>query len=196
MLDEGYIKFNCLWENQPLNVNVPKELITWRDKMYDLGLIGHYKDLDVGYGNISIKIPEGILISGTQTGEISQIQPQHFTLVDKYDIALNTVWCKGPVKASSETMTHAAIYECNPKIKAVIHIHNLKLWNNYFEKLPTSDKKVPYGTPEMAYEIIRLYNETDLSKKKILIMGGHEEGIIAFGNHLEEAGNLILSLLK
>ena len=62
--------------------------------------------------------------------------------------------------------------------------------------MPTTKKEIEYGTPAMANEMIRLFDETDLRNKKVLVMAGHEEGIISFGENLEEAGNLLLKLLQ
>ena len=195
-IDEGYIKFNCEWINQPLAVKVPLELKVWRDKMHELKQIGHYTEINIGYGNISVKTPDGIIISGTQTGDIYPIQDEHFTLVTHYDINNNSVVCKGPIKASSESMTHAAIYEIDSSIKAIIHIHNKELWLKLMGKVPTTKSDVPYGTPEMANEIFRLFKETSVSQDKIIVMAGHDEGIIVFGNDLEEAGKTILKYLN
>jgi hypothetical protein len=41
-----------------------------------------------------------------------------------------------------------------------------------------------------------LFAETALSEEKILVMGGHPEGIISFGNDLEEAGQVLLAKWK
>lgn len=194
-IDEGYIKFNCEWVNQSLAVKVPLELKVWRDKMHELKQIGHYAEINIGYGNISVKIPDGIIISGTQTGDIFPIRDNHFTLVTHYEINKNTVVCKGPIKASSESMTHAAIYEANSSIKAIIHIHNKELWVKLMDKVPTTRSEVPYGTPEMANEIFRLFKETSVSQDKIIVMAGHDEGIIVFGKDLDEAAETILKYL-
>lgn len=194
-IDEGYIKFNIEWLNEPLSIIVPEQLMQWRDKMHELKQIGHYAAINVGYGNISIKTPQGILISGTQTGDIYPIKQEDFTLVTDYDIALNKVVCKGPIKASSESMTHAAVYEADATIEAIIHIHNLELWKKLMEKVPTTKKDVPYGTPEMAQEVFRLFKETNVKSEKIIVMAGHDEGIIAFGKDLDEAGNVLLNFL-
>lgn len=194
-IDEGTIKFNCQWIKQHLSIAVPDELLTWRDQMYNLKLIGHYQDINIGYGNISLKTPQGILISGTQTGNIYPIQPQHFTLVTDYDIDQNTVVCRGLIKASSESMTHIAVYQCDESINAIIHIHNLTLWQNLINKIPTTNKNVAYGTPNMAKEIFRLFEESNVKQEKILVMAGHEEGIITFASSIESAGNLLLSYL-
>ena len=97
--------------------------------------------------------------------------------------------CHGPVKASSESLTHAAVY-ADSKVNAVIHVHNLKLWNYLKNKVPATSAE--YGTPEMAYEVIRLFKETDVSTRNIFIMLGHIEGVVAFGRDLDEAGNMII----
>ncbi|HZI54021.1 MAG TPA: hypothetical protein VFD56_09975, partial [Chitinophagaceae bacterium] len=88
------------------------------------------------------------------------------------------------------------IYESSAATNAVIHIHNLNLWNRLIHQVPTSSENIPYGTPEMANEIKRLFDETTLSTEKIIVMGGHQEGIISFGKDLEEAGNILTEKLK
>ncbi|PCJ23345.1 MAG: rRNA adenine methyltransferase [Flavobacteriales bacterium] len=193
MIDEGVIKFNCDWNDEQLPVQVPDELKMWRDKMHQLKLIGEYTDIKIGYGNISIKTNEGILISGTQTGNIYPIQENDFALVTSYSIKHNQVTCKGEVKASAESLTHAAVYECDDSIKAIIHVHNKELWDKLIGKVPTSNRSVPYGTAKMALEIKRLFDGTNLAQEKIMVMGGHEEGIITFGKNLKQAGQLILN---
>lgn len=188
-LDEGYIKFECNWINKPLPISVPDSLLFWRDKMHQLGLIGYYPQHKVGYGNISIRTKQGILISGTQTGNTYPIKATDFTLVTAYDIKNNNVTCEGTIQASSETLTHAAIYEGDKSVNAVIHIHHLKLWTKLLHRVSTTNKNILYGTPEMANEISRL---ALLKNNKIIVMEGHEEGIIAYGKDLNEAGNVIL----
>ena len=196
MIDEGYIKFQCHWEKTIALQNDLSELISWRNKLLQMGLIGHYHDINVGFGNISQKM-EGkqFIIFGTQTGHIEHIQAEHFTTVIDYNIATNEVWCKGPVKASSESMTHAMIYDNDPLAEGVIHIHSSVLWKQLINKVSTTKKEVPYGTPEMANEITRLFNETDVKNQKIIVMAGHEEGILSFGTCLEEAGKIIENLI-
>ena len=196
MIDEGYIKFRCHWEKATASQEDLSELILWRNKLLQMGLIGHYSDINVGFGNVSQKM-EGkqFIISGTQTGHIEHIRPEHFATVTDYNIFTNEVWCKGPVKASSESMTHAMIYENNPFAEAVIHIHSKALWKQLINKVSTTKKEVPYGTPEMANEITRLFNETEVKTQKIIVMAGHEEGILSFGTSLQEAGGIIENLI-
>ena len=97
--------------------------------------------------------------------------------------------------ASSESLSHAVIYDCSPETNAVIHIHNMIIWKDHIHKLPTTSPDVLYGTIDMAKEIIRLFKKTDVGSIKKIIMGGHQEGLIAFGSSLDEAGRMTLEML-
>jgi len=195
-MDEGYIKFNCNWIlSNDIPLDKVAELNMWREIMYDKGWIGLYPD-GIGFGNISMRCNEKtFLISGTATGGLPILTKSHYSLVTNYDLSTNTVTCMGPLKASSESLTHALIYECSAATNAVIHIHNLDLWNRLLHHAPTSSENISYGTPEMANEIKRLFAETALGKEKIIVMGGHREGIISFGRDLEEAGSILIDRL-
>jgi hypothetical protein len=48
----------------------------------------------------------------------------------------------------------------------------------------------------MAHEILRLYRETDLPRAKLAAMAGHEEGVIAVGLDLDEAGCVLLAAFQ
>jgi hypothetical protein len=39
----------------------------------------------------------------------------------------------------------------------------------------------------MAYEIMRLFKASDAESRKILVMAGHQGGVVTFGRDLEEA---------
>ena len=169
----------------------------WRERLYALGLIGVY-DNGIGFGNLSVRTAEGqgFIISGTQTGGLPRLSTEHYTQVVAYRIEENYVRCQGSIKASSESLTHAMIYEMDLGIRAVVHVHHEALWRRLMGKVPTTSKKIPYGTPEMACEVRQLYQKTDLRDKKILAMGGHREGLITFGRGLEEAGSLLVKLVN
>jgi len=195
-MDEGYIKFNCNWiPSNDIPSDKVAELNVWREIMYKKGLIGVYPD-GIGFGNISMRCNErSFLISGTATGGLPTLSEAHYSLVTDYDLGANSVTCTGNLKASSESLTHALIYECSAATNAVIHIHNLALWNRLLHHAPTSSESISYGTPGMANEIKRLFDETALSREKIIVMGGHREGIISFGKDLDEAGRILLDKL-
>ena len=193
-MDEGYIKFNCHWiPSNDIPLDKFAQLNVWREIMYKKGLIGVYPD-GISFGNISLRCnPKSFLISGTATGRLATLSESHYSLVTDYDVNTNSVTCVGPLKASSESLTHALIYECSSEVNAIIHVHNLNLWNKLIHHVPTTGENIPYGTPEMANEIKRLFDKTEFSKEKIIVMGGHREGIISFGKDFEEAGSILLN---
>jgi len=192
--EEGYVKFQCQWGKAPApDSTIVSSLNVWRDKMYDLGLIGAYPD-GIGYGNISERIGTGdhFVISGTATGTLEKLDENHYTEVVAFDASKNSLTCCGPIRASSESLTHGSLYREDPEIKGVIHIHHLGFWEKLLGQVPTTLANVLYGTPAMAEEMVRLYHESDLPEKKIVVMGGHHEGILTFGESLDEAGNILL----
>lgn len=192
-MDEGYIKFNCRWiEAGPVPKQKTDELNIWRDKLYERGLIGVYGN-GIGYGNISTRAAgHTFIITGSATGAFHRLNENHYVLVNDYDLLKNSLTCTGPVRASSESLSHAAIYECSAQTNAVIHIHSQAMWDRLINEIPTTSEEVPFGTPEMADEIKRLFRDTSVAETKILVMGGHREGIISFGATLDEAGQVLL----
>lgn len=197
MIDEGYIKYVSTWQQTAALTNPELDtLIKWRRPLYAAGLIGHYAEHNVGYGNISVRVAAGpqFLISGTQTGHLADLNTAHFSLVTDYDIKDNRVTCRGAIQASSESMTHAAIYQLNDDIRAVVHVHSADLWSRYKDRASSTAADVAYGTPAMAAEFSRLFNETDFAATGIAAMAGHEEGLISIGNTMQQATERILTL--
>ncbi|HEX3047869.1 MAG TPA: class II aldolase/adducin family protein [Bacillota bacterium] len=197
-MDEGYIKFNCQWiTGDPVPFDGFAEINSWRERLHQLGLIGMNSN-KIGFGNISLRVPgtPQFYVTGSATGGIEKLTEAHYTRVIDFDIKENRLTCKGPIKASSESLSHAAVYFAAPEINVVMHIHHRKSWELLINHLPTTGNTAAYGTPEMHLEIIRLFKETDLRKKQVLVMAGHPEGIISFGRNMEEAGNFLLKYLK
>ena len=182
MIDEGYVKFRCKWiETKPLPRKQIKELNRWRQKLYQLGLIGVYPD-GIGFGNISIRIgrSEQFIISGTQTGGVPRLTTAHYTKVIAGDFKYNCLTGEGPIEASSESLTHLAVYQADQSVKTVIHVHHKKLWKKLLGVVPTISKRISYGTPAMARGVLQLFKETDVKRLKVFVMAGHEEGVVSF----------------
>ena len=104
-----------------------------------------------------------------------------------YDFKKNWLRYEGNAIPSSESLTHAAIYESHPSASAVIHCHDSVLWATLLDRVPTTSNEVSYGTLEMAYEITRLFTVSDVQSREIFVMAGHEGGIVTFGENLEAA---------
>ncbi|MDF1696295.1 MAG: class II aldolase/adducin family protein [Saprospiraceae bacterium] len=197
MMDEGYIKFNAEWEkSNHVGDSDIESLNLWRQKLYNVNLLGVYPD-GIGFGNVSQR-SEGnkFYISGSKTGSVSNLSASDYAEVIDYKIQKNWVKCIGETIASSESMSHAIIYEHNPHINAVFHVHHLELWQKLLHKIPTTPESAPYGSPEMANEILQLFSSTHVADSKLFAMAGHREGLFSFGATLEEAGNVLLDLMK
>jgi ribulose-5-phosphate 4-epimerase/fuculose-1-phosphate aldolase len=194
IMDEGYIKFQPIWtKTQAFSVSGFHDLLKYRQKCYDREWIGVYPD-GIGFGNISERIGGGkaFFISGSATGSISILGPEQVAKVTAVTATENKLWCSGPVLASSESMSHAVIYEQLPWVNGVIHIHHLGLWQHLLHKVPTTPADAPYGSPEMVAGIAHLLETTDLPTRRLFVMEGHEEGIFAFGQDLEEAFGVLV----
>lgn len=196
--DEGYIKFNCHWNETKAVVpdKLFAEINEARSVMVAKNLIGCY-DNGIGFGNISVRDPahsDSFFITGSATGAIKDSTPDIYALVERWDVSSNTLWCSGPVKASSESLSHAVIYETLPEVNCVIHIHSLELWKRWLPVVPCTPESVAYGTPEMASSIVELISDPHRAKQGVFAMKGHEEGIIAFGGTTGEATEKIFKL--
>ncbi len=190
--DEGVIKFDCKWEKQPIPIKWDSTLlISTRQKLYQANLIGAYEDT-IGFGNISIRVPSSdqFIISGSSTGNISQLTESDFSLVISADFKKNKVTCIGETIASSESMTHAIIYQYDKTINAIVHAHNKKIWNDLLYSVPTISEKISYGTPDMA----RATREVLDQQGQVFCMAGHEDGIVAYSESLKQAASLLLRL--
>jgi len=193
MNETGSVKFKC--EQVPIEISRFAgfaELNRYRRKLLALGMIG-VDASGVGFGNLSIRngATSRFYITGSATARMSELMPTDCAKVVAYDFARNWLQCEGSTVASSESLTHAAIYESDPTARAVIHCHNIKLWGALLDKAPTSPKRVEYGTPEMAYAVRRLFEATDVEKRKIFVMAAHDGGLVAFGKDLQEAFGIL-----
>lgn len=202
MNEDGFIKFNCkrIEENISIPIKTFETLSNWRQKMFELSLIGVYSD-GIGFGNISVRaVANSFYISGTATGRLPLLDEKHYAIVNSWSFGKNSLKCKGQINASAESLSHAAIYESLPNVGAVIHIHHKGLWDKYLNSLPTTSTDVLYGSPEIALEIQKIVRTVKQNQDSLLVMGGHEEGIVAWGKTLDDAGQNILkyynSLLK
>lgn len=200
---EGVIKFQLDYsEGKAVQSGEIVELNAWRRILFCLRLIGRDSRRYGGYafGNVSRRIfspgRRSFLISGTQTGGLKELGAEHYSSVLDCDIAANSITASGPIRPSSEALTHAAVYERGENIRAVLHAHSPEIWHCASAiGLPTTSSQAAYGTPEMAAEVERLFEQTDVRGQKIFAMGGHEDGVVSFGETPEEAGMVLVRYL-
>ncbi len=197
-IDEGYVKYQSNWiDGDAPDASLVDELERWRAPLFAAGLIGHDEAHDVGYGNLSVRADgDQFVISGTQTGHIESTGPEHYCRVTAVETDANRVTCVGPIQASSESLTHAALYSLDPGIGAVVHVHSRELWARYRGELPTTRPDISYGTPEMAHDFERLWRETDFAERRLAVMAGHADGIVSIGESLQQAAEAMLALYR
>jgi L-ribulose-5-phosphate 4-epimerase len=194
-----YIKFSCERVAAEITARLRRgeggqafgalaELNAYRRKLLDLRLIGVDPN-GVGFGNLSVRdgATENFYITGSATAGIHELTLANCAKVVEFDFETNRVRYEGSALPSSESLTHAAIYESAATAGAIIHCHNSELWAALLNEAPTTSKAAEYGTPEMANEIMQLFTRSDVQSRKIVVMAGHEGGILTFGKDLEEA---------
>ncbi len=208
MPTEGVTKFAAAHRPGPL---VPfaqecaAELLAWRAVVAALGGIGQdpARYDGAGFGNVSVRIPphgaprgaRRFVITGTQTGGARCLSRDDLCVVERYRIKDNAVDSVGPAAPSSESMTHGAVYDLSPAIRAVVHIHcPLVFEARQALRLPCTQADVDYGTPAMAGEVSRLFR-AGADQRQVFAMTAHRDGIVSFGRTLEEATQVLVSLL-
>lgn len=194
---EGVIKYTLRHVAGP--VAVPPQfddLLQWRGQLRARNLIGADAQ-GVGYGNLSVRLHSSprFFITGSQSSGLLEVDRRHFAAVTVVDLDRNVLRSTGETPPSSEALTHAALYQVDAAVRAVVHVHSAVLWETHLNRLPTTKPDVAYGTPEMAYEMIRLHKRLAIGKKGCIVMAGHRDGVIAFGASLGEAAGEILALL-
>lgn len=200
ILDEGVIKFEYELIPAPeINHSLYHDIEQWRKKLFKLELVGEYPIEKVGYGNISKRTDHNnhsFLITGSQTGHLQHLKGDHYTLIIQADLQRQKVIAKGPIKPSSESLTHFAIYQANPKIKYVFHAHSKLIWEymlNHEGEYAQTSEEIGYGTLEMAEEVQNLIGT---HTQGTIVMKGHQDGIIAYAQSPDECGELLINLIK
>jgi L-ribulose-5-phosphate 4-epimerase len=193
-----YIKFSCERVAEEItSFGGLAELNAYRRKLLDLRLIGVDPN-GIGFGNMSVRdgATDNFYITGSATGGIHELTLADCAKVVACDFESNCVRYEGSALPSSESLTHAAIYESDATAGAVIHCHDSKLWSAALNEAPTTSKAAEYGTPELAYEIIQLFKRTDVPSRRIIVMAGHEAGILTLGKDLEEGFAVLMGERK
>jgi ribulose-5-phosphate 4-epimerase/fuculose-1-phosphate aldolase len=196
---EGVIKFDLAFRPGPAPAAaLLAELEAWRQVFRRLGLLGQaparYDGL--GFGNLSRRVGPAaeFIISGTQTGGLERLAPDDYTIVTDCDPLGNRVEATGASRPSSEALSHGVLYRADSRIDWVMHLHSPEIFAASARLgLPATDPQAPYGSPAMAAEIRRLAPMAGWPG--LLVMGGHEDGILAFGATAAATGALVATTL-
>lgn len=195
---EGYVKFNQVFrQGPPPPAHLVEELNLTRTRLFDLGLIG-MDEHGIGFGNVSIRVPEGyggeFIVSGTATGDNRVLKPEQYAWVLEYDIKENRLLSLGTTRASSESLSHGAVYAAREEVASVIHIHSRRLYDSMLrEGYARTSAGAEYGTPEIAQEIHDIAAASP-DPAGALVMLAHQDGVIAYGPGVEEAEGLLTTL--
>lgn len=192
---EGYVRFHTLW----IPGCAPRhpalaELDTLRTELWDRGWVGATSE-GIGFGNLSVRDPAGaatFVITGTATGARRVLGADGYVRVAHVDAPGNTVECAGPIRASAETMSHAALYEADPRIVCVVHIHAPDFWARALALgWPATPAGAEYGTPDLAAAVGELARRLGAGAG-LMTLAGHQDGMLAYGPGVAEAGAVLL----
>jgi S-methyl-5-thioribose-1-phosphate isomerase len=193
--NDGYVKYTTIHTRTPA-IKAPHwaELNNARTQLFRLGLLG-VNSQGIGFGNVSIRFKgEEFLISGTATGASPELTPAEYCLVNSFDLAQNRIVSTGPVQASSEAMTHGAVYRSCSGANCVIHIHSGVIFKGMIrDGYLATDKNAAYGTPEIALALAKCVKELG-TDEGVVYMAGHDEGIIVWGPTVERALKIIKTI--
>jgi len=200
---EGVIKYQLDHTQQPIDLpSSLAEITAWRTIVVRLELIGQVPERydNIGFGNISQRVDphsSQFIISGTQTGHIEHLNPEHYCLIVKAEPEKNRLQSRGLCKPSSESLTHASVYAQDNSIQAIIHAHSPEIWKHTAALgLPHTGADVPYGTVEMAAAVEQLFQSGKLTQTSLFTMLGHEDGVVAFGSNMQEAAWELIKYLS
>lgn len=184
--DEGSIKYTSVRRDgdAPRSARL-ESLNRARTVLHDLGLIGVYAN-GIGYGNLSIRESgHQFTITASATGAERCLRHDQYCLVESFSVEDNRVESRGSRGASSESMTHGAIYRANPSVNCVMHVHHRAMFDALsLPELPHTRADIPYGTPAMAQAVANLVRAQD-RLPVLFVMAGHDEGIVAYGSDVE-----------
>jgi len=150
-----------------------------QDFIYCGKLIGKNGLLVGSGGNLSIKVPRGMLVTSTGSA-LDNLHADEIIFVAEAN--RENVYFFGSKGPSSESINHWTIYEEMPDVKAIAHVN---VGPKEDKNIPTTLEEIPYGTIELGLDIIPLLKKTNVAFLK-------DHGVVTIGQSLLEATNLLI----
>jgi L-ribulose-5-phosphate 4-epimerase len=181
MILDGVIKYSLHHVTAPLIEVDSSELKHWFKVCRGYNLLGQDSERYDGaaYGNISQKLDQGFIITGTQVSGLDEINKEHLCWVTQVDAANNQVY--------------STLYDADSAIQAIIHVHSPELWAR---DLPSTSPDIAYGTPEMAEAVAELLKDPKVRDLGCIRMGGHEDGILFFSENMTKTGEKVVQIME
>jgi len=142
-----------------------------------------------GAGNLSFRTDLGFIITAAGAN-LGTLTDRDFVEVIRTDIGNRQIYERGVKEPSSESFLHDAVYRARPEVNAVFHGHDEAIMQSA-EKLeiPVTMREQPYGTPELAAEVVRILNNVTF-----LVIRNH--GFLSPGKNMKEAGQAVVDIKK
>lgn len=196
---EGVVKFAYdLQKNaRPANPEQLATLNAWRTMLKQLDMIGQTPDRYDGYGfgNISMRDEQEFIITASQSGGVAHLDQEDYVRISGWNFDRFWVDAEGTKPPSSESLTHAMVYECAENVNFLFHAHCPHIWENARAlNIPTTPPEVAYGTPEMAAAFKQLLDD-NVSRPIVFATPGHTDGVFSCGPTARDTGGLLVSYL-
>ena len=203
MAEDGTIRFAYSLE-QPVGpitgISTLESLAGWRAVLKRLAVLGQDADRygGAGFGNLSsrdLERPEELVITASQTAGAPALFEESLVRITHCNPARFWVDAIGHQPPSSETLTHATIYQAAPEIEWVFHVHSPEIWQRHADlELPATPEEVTYGSPAMA-EAVSLLLSRHRARPLVFVTLGHEDGVFACGGSADETGSVLVRMV-
>ena len=165
---------------RPDSINIQTLIDKYTKDFIDCSILIGKNGLSVGSsGNLSIKVPGGMLVTSTGSA-LDNLHDDEIIFVAEAN--RENVYFFGSKDPSSESINHWTIYEEMPDVKAIAHVN---VGPKEDKNIPSTLEKIPYGTIELGLDMIPL-----LKKTNAIFLKDH--GVVTIGQRLLEATNLLI----
>ncbi len=168
--------------NSPVDAYID-EMIQWGKRFHKLGVVQGQE------GNLSFRTKLGFIITGSGI-TLDDLTKDTVVEVRGVVFGLNkpSVYVKGQVVPSMETLLHSGIYEALPEINVIFHTHAndvLKVADKI--GIPSTDLEQPAGSEKLSEEAVN-FLKLNMSVRYFVLKN---HGVITLGATMSEAGKLM-----